>query len=49
MAAGLGPFGDEAEIAVLLNVVSYSATINACEKGQLWQLSLSPFGIGAAN
>ena len=29
--------------------VSYSATISACEKGQLWQLSLSPFGIGAAN
>ena len=40
MAAGLGSLAVMQQTAVLPDVISYSAVIGACEKGQQWQQAL---------
>ena len=45
MAAGLGCLAVMLQTAVLPNVISCSAAVSACEKGQQWQQSLGVLAV----
>ena len=45
MAAGLGCLAVMLQTAVLPNVISCSAAVSACEKGQQWQQALGDLAV----